>query len=108
MLGPLLVLDVSFQFRTSNRGTRQPIKMCSLREIPLSLELQSKKYQVAGAIAHVHGNHFVPYCKSPDGPWDRRDDLAMNNVIKVLNDNECDEKNLVLTCLIYVLENEVD
>lgn len=97
-LGPLLIIDVSLHFRT-DRNTGQPIRMSSLREITPSLELQSKKYRLVGVIAYVHGNHFVPYTKSPDGSWECRDDMCMNNVIRVLSENESEEKNLVLNAV---------
>lgn len=106
-LGPLLIIDVSMHYR-EDIDTHQSIRTSSVREITPSLEIKSKKYHLVGAVAFMNRNHFIPYVKSPDGSWDCRDDLEMNNIIKELSEDECNQTKLVFNSLIYVQEEDYD
>lgn len=104
-LGPMIVLDVSYQFRINLDTKRR--RTCYLSEIPNFLVLQSCNYELVGVIRYVDGNHFVPYCRSPDSSeWQERNDMKIDNIIRILTIDECNTEKMVLNTLFYVKKSD--
>lgn len=96
-LGGYLCIDVWGTFaEIGGRNYR-----CSLDEIPTRLTLDNKHYQLCGAVEFQPDiKHYVAYCKSIDGRWDRRDDLERN--AKKLNLTRTQQKEkLKFGCIFY-------
>lgn len=96
-IGTYICLDISnyfIQFRDEDY-------FCTLQDIPIKLTLQNNNFQLSGVAVYEPG-HYIAYCRSVSGEWDKRNDMTQFNKKIHLTDSEVRKKKIKLSLLFYV------
>lgn len=102
LLGPILCLDVEYFFSNISGNNFK----CSLLDIPIQLILNSKKYELVGAIRYTP-NHYIAYSRDKNNVWDCRDDLTHTNFLPVIVPPNLLNEKLLFSLFFYVLSENI-
>ena len=96
-LGEYLCLDVELYFVNSGQRTypkgaveRQEAYECRILDIPITLNDQSRKYELVGVAEHTPG-HYIAHCRSRNNLWDKSDNMNVRGTRKQLTEEQLNE-----------------
>lgn len=79
-----------------------------MEDIPIELKINDKKFKLTGAVQCKNESHYIAYCKTISGIWDKRDDLEINGEINHENNlNKFTKEEMKFSFFFYVLEGNL-